>query len=124
MDSREDSELLPTRLNAEPPVFRGCSISELIVLAGLSAAIFIPLSVILLSFVGYAMMGIGIGSLLSIAGIVAGATQLQKMKRGRPLGYYQLQIALFFDHAGIKKLGIIKQSGHWRIGRTSNDRKI
>jgi len=124
MDSREDSELLPTRLNAEPPVFKGCSISELIVLAGLSAAIFIPLSVILLSFVGYAMMGIGIGSLLSIAGIVAGATQLQKMKRGRPLGYYQLQIALLFDNAGIKKLGVIKQSGHWRIGRTNNDRKI
>jgi conjugative transfer region protein (TIGR03750 family) len=124
MDNRDDSEMLPTRLNAEPPVFRGCSISELLAIAGLSVAICVPVSILLLSFIGYAMMGIGVGSLLSIGGVVVGATMLQKMKRGRPIGYYQLQIALMFDKAGIKKLPIIKRSGHWGIGRKNNARKI
>ncbi len=117
---REDSELLPTRLNVEPPVFRGCSLSELIMLAGISAAILIPLSIIVLSMVGYAMMGIGIGSLATIGGVVMGATRLQKMKRGRPIGYYQLQIALMLDNTGIKKTSLVRRSGFWSIGRTKD----
>lgn len=120
MDDRDDSEMLPTRLNKEPPVFRGCSISELIALTGISALILIPTCVVVLAMFGYAMMGVGIGMLATIGGVVVGATQLQKMKRGRPLGYYQLQIALMLDKSRIKKTGLILKSGFWSIGRNNN----
>lgn len=116
---KENKEILPTRLNVEPPVFRGCSMTELQTIAGLSALTIIPTCVILLSFVGYAMMGVGLGFLASIGGIVIGATQLQKMKRGRPIGYYQLQIGIALDKYGIKKNGLIRRSGYWRVGRTN-----
>lgn len=120
MEDRNDHEMLPTRLNKEPPVFRGCSISELITLTGIAAVILVPACVMVLAVLGYAMMGVGIGMLATIGGVVAGATQLQKMKRGRPLGYYPLQIALMLDNLGIKKIGVIRSSGYWSIGRTEN----
>lgn len=123
-NNRDDSELLPTRLNQEPPVFRGCSLSELVTLAGISAVILIPLCIIVMTLFGYPMMGIGIGSLSVIGGVVGGATQLQAMKRGRPDGYYQLQIALVLNRLGIKKAGLITRGGHWGIGRTKDARSI
>jgi len=109
-----EEEILPKRLNMEPPVYRGCSISELMMLGGISAAVCVPSFILILAFFGYAMMGLGIGCLASIGGIVLGARLLQKMKRGRPEGYYQLQIALAIDKLGIKKLGIVRNSGFGR----------
>lgn len=93
--------------------------SELQAIAVLSVLTIIPTCVVLLSFVGYAMMGVGLGFLASIGGVVLGATQLQRMKRGRPIGYYQLQISIALDNSGIKRNGLIRRSGYWRVGRTN-----
>ena len=117
---RDDSELLPQRLNTEPSVFRGCSLSEVLVLALIFSALLIPISIILLSLVGYALMGVGIGVLLAMGSTFIGATLLQKLKRGRPIGYYRLQIVLLLDKFGLRKSGITKRSGKWVIGRSSN----
>ena len=115
---RHDSELLPQRLNTEPPVFRGCSLSEVLTLACIFSALMIPVCIVLLSLVGYALMGVGIGVLLAMAGTVVGATFLQKKKRGRPIGYYRLQILLLLDKLGIRKMDLTKRSGKWVIGRS------
>ena len=37
--SMERNELLPLRLNAEPSIFRGCSLSELMMLVTIGAAV-------------------------------------------------------------------------------------
>ena len=118
-EPNELDELLPIRLNSDPPVFRGCSLSELLFVAAISAVVLIPILVVLLGFFGYAMMGVGLGFLSTIGGVVFGATVLQKLKRGRPIGHYQLQIILLLDKLSIKKAGLITRGGHWSIGRTN-----
>ena len=103
MESQQANELLPVRLNAEPSIFRGCSLSELMLLVTVGGIALVPGSVIVCGLFGYLMMGVGIGLLLVIAWVVIGATVLQKLKRGRPLGYYQLRLRLCDAHHEIAK---------------------
>lgn len=116
-DELSSNELLPTRLNAEPAIFRGCSLSELMLLAMTGAIIWIPFWVIVCGMIGYLMMGVGVGVLSIIAWVFVGGTLLQKAKRGRPIGYYQLRIRLMLEDRGIRKTGFIRQSHHWDLGR-------
>ena len=95
--SMDRNELLPLRLNAEPTIFRGCSLSELMMLVTTGAVVLVPASIIICGLFGYLMMGVGIGLLLIIAWVVIGATVLQKLKRGRPLGFYQLRLRLWLE---------------------------
>jgi len=113
--------LLPLRLNAEPTIFRGCSLSELMVLVSVGAIVLIPSSVVICGFFGYLMMGVGIGLLLVIAWVVIGATVLQKLKRGRPLGYYQLRLRLWLEDFHLLRPTFIRQSQVWDIGRSVRD---
>lgn len=113
----EVNELLPLRLNAEPSIFRGCSISELMLLVTVGCITLIPLSVIVCGLLGYLMMGVGIGLLLVIAWVVMGAMILQKLKRGRPLGYYQLRLRLWLEDLYLLRRSFIRQGQVWDIGR-------
>ena len=113
--------LLPLRLNAEPTIFRGCSLSELMLLVSVGTIALIPSSVIVCGFFGYLMMGVGIGLLLVIAWVVIGATVLQKLKRGRPLGYYQLRLRLWLEDFHLLRPTFIRQSQVWDIGRSVRD---
>ena len=113
-----DNELLPTRLNGEPNIFRGCSLSELMFLSAVGALIWIPFWLIVCGLLGYLMMGFGIGVLSIIGWVFLGATILQKMKRNKPNGYYQLRIQLMLENKGLKKTGFIRESRGWDIGRS------
>jgi len=115
--SQEINELLPLRLNVEPPIFRGCSLSELMLLVTIGALSLVPCSVIVCGLLGYLMMGAGIGLLLVIGWVVLGATVLQKLKRGRPLGFYQLRLRLWMEDLHIRQSPFIRQSQVWDIGR-------
>lgn len=118
MDSRQEiNELLPVRLNAEPSIFKGCSLSELILLVTAGGVVLVPGSVIVCGLFGYLMMGVGIGLLLVIAWVVIGATVLQKIKRGRPLGYYQLRLRLQLEDLRLLRSSFIRHSRVWDIGR-------
>ena len=57
--SNERNELLPLRLNAEPAIFRGCSLSELMLLVTIGSITLVPLSIIICGLFGYLMMGVG-----------------------------------------------------------------
>lgn len=112
-----DNELLPTRLNAEPSIFRGCSLSELMLLAASGAIVWIPFWLIICGLLGYLMMGVGVGVLSIIGWVFVGGTLLQKAKRGRPIGYYQLRIRLWLEDRGLFKTGCIRASRIWDLGR-------
>ena len=112
------NELLPNRLNAEPSIFRGCSLSELMLLTGVGLAIWIPTCLIVCGLFGFLMMGVGIGILSTLAWVFIGATILQKMKRGRPIGYYQLKIRLMLEDRGLVAPQFMRGSQVWDIGRS------
>lgn len=114
---RESNELLPLRLNAEPSIFRGCTLSELMVLVLMGGASLVPLAVIICGLLGYLMMGVGIGLLCVIGWVVIGATILQKLKRGRPLGYYQLRLRLWLEDRYVRRSIYIREGRVWDVGR-------
>ena len=112
------SDILPNRLNAEPAIFKGCSSSELGVIVGVAALIWLPVSLLLAGLMGAVTMGFGIAGVGVVATVIATATLFQRLKRGRPDGYYQQQIAIHLDDRGLRRSPFIRRSGAWDIGRS------
>lgn len=116
MSDRDD--ILANRLNTEPAIFKGCSSSELGVIVGVAALIWLPVSLLLAWLMGAVTMGFGIAGVGVVATVVVMATLFQRLKRGRPDGYYQQRIAIHLDHHGLRRSPFIRRSGAWDIGRS------
>lgn len=119
MQHPENSEhLLAARLDTEPVIFRGCSSSELGMIVGVAAAVWLPLSFLLAGLLGAFTMGAGIAMVGVLATAFVMATVFQRLKRGRPDGYYQQRLRLKLEDLGLRRSGFIRRSGAWDIGRT------
>lgn len=116
MSERDD--ILPNRLNAEPAIFKGCTSSELGVIVGVAALIWLPVSLLLAGLMGAVTMGFGIAGVGVVATVIATATLFQRLKRGRPDGYYQQRIAIHLDDRGLRRSPFVRRSGAWDIGRS------
>lgn len=116
MAARDD--ILAERLNAEPAIFKGCSSSELGVIVGVSALVWLPVSLMLAGIAGAVTMGFGLAGIGVVATVLFTASLLQRLKRNRPDGYYQQRMVIWFDGHGIKRSPFVRRSGAWDIGRT------
>lgn len=114
----EGDSILADRLNVEPVIFKGCSASELGVIVGVAAAIWLPLSLLLAGLAGVITMGFGLAGIGIVATVLGTARLFQRLKRNRPDGYYQLRLILWLDHHGLRRAPFIWRSGAWDIGRT------
>lgn len=118
----QHNEILADRLNEQPTIFRGCSSQELVTIAWVSAVIWIPICVMLSSMLGYAMVGFSLGAIGVGCTVFVTATIFQKLKRGKPFGYYQQLFACFLEDKHIWRSKFIRKTGVWSLGRT--ERKI
>jgi len=118
MTDRHD--ILADRLNAEPVIFKGCSSSELGVIVGVAALVWLPVSLILAWLAGAVTMGFGIAGVGIVATVLLMASLFQRLKRNRPDGYYQQQIVLWLDDRGLKRSPFVRRSGAWDIGRSAH----
>lgn len=116
----ERHDILADRLNAEPAIFKGCSSSELGVIVGVAALVWLPVSLILAWLAGAATMGFGIAGVGIVATVLLMASLFQRLKRNRPDGYYQQQIVLWLDERGLKRSPFVRRSGAWDIGRSAH----
>ncbi len=116
MSGRDD--ILADRLNAEPAIFKGCSSSELGVIVGVAALVWLPVSLLLAGLMGAVTMGFGIAGVGVVATVIVVAGLFQRLKRGRPDGYYQQRIAIRLHESGLRRSPFIRRSGAWDIGRT------
>ena len=114
----QGDDILADRLNVEPSIFRGCSSSELGVIVGVAALIWLPVSLLLAGLMGAVTMGFGIAGVGVVATVVVMASLFQRLKRGRPDGYYQQQNMIWLDDHGLRRSTFIRRSGAWDIGRT------
>jgi conjugative transfer region protein (TIGR03750 family) len=114
----DPQEILADRLNAEPVIFRGCSSSELGMIVGVSVLVWLPLSLLLAWLLGAITMGFGIAGVGVVATVVVCATLFQRIKRGRPEGYYQQRIRIRLHDLGLHRSPWVRRSGAWDIGRT------
>jgi len=113
-----DHETLADRLNAEPAIFKGCSSSELGMIVGLAIVVWLPLSLLLAWLLGAITMGFGIAGVGVVATVVVMATLFQRIKRGRPEGYYQQWLRIRLQTMGLYRTPWVLRSGSWDIGRT------
>ena len=112
-------DILADRLNAEPAIFKGCSSSELGVIVGVAALVWLPVSLVLAGLIGAVTMGFGLAGVGVVATVVVTATFFQRLKRNRPDGYYQQRFAIWLHDKGLRRSTLIRRSGSWDIGRTS-----
>lgn len=117
MSARDD--ILAERLNAEPAIFKGCSSSELGIIAMVAALIWLPVSLLLAGLMGAVTMGFGLAGVGVVATLIVTASLLQRLKRGRPDGYYQQRIRFLLADAGLHRAPFIRRTGTWDIGRTT-----
>ena len=116
MSDRDD--ILADRLNVEPMIFKGCSSSELGIIVGVAALVWLPVSLLLAGLMGAVTMGFGLAGVGVVGTVIAMATLFQRLKRGRPDGYYQQQISIWLADHGLRRSPFIRRSGAWDIGRT------
>ena len=116
----ERHDILADRLNAEPAIFKGCSSSELGIIVGVAALVWLPVSLILAWLAGAVTMGFGIAGVGIVATVLLMASLFQRLKRNRPDGYYQQQIVLWLDDRGLKRSPFVRRSGAWDIGRSAH----
>ena len=114
------NDILADRLNAEPAIFKGCSSSELGVIVGVAALVWLPVSLTLAGLAGVVTMGFGIAGVGIVASVLLMASLFQRLKRNRPDGYYQQQIVIWLDDHGLKRSPFVRRSGAWDIGRSAH----
>ncbi|MCP5023351.1 MAG: TIGR03750 family conjugal transfer protein [bacterium] len=117
MSERDD--ILADRLNVEPVIFKGCSSSELGMIVGVAALIWLPVSLLLAGLMGAVTMGFGLAGVGVVGTVIVMASLFQRLKRGRPDGYYQQQLSIWLSDHGLRHSPFIRRSGSWDIGRTS-----
>ncbi len=115
MSARDD--ILADRLNVEPTIFKGCSSSELGTIVGVAALIWLPVSLLLAGLMGAVTMGFGLAGVGVVGTVIVMAKLFQRLKRGRPDGYYQQQIIIWLADHGLRRTPFIRRSGSWDIGR-------
>ena len=118
MPGRDD--ILADRLNVEPTIFKGCSSSELGIIVGVAALVWLPASLLLAGLMGAVTMGFGLAGVGVVATVIVMATLFQRLKRGRPDGYYQQQASIWLTDHGLRRSAFIRRSGAWDIGRTGH----
>ena len=109
---------LADRLNVEPAILKGCSSSELGIIVTLAVILWLPLSVLLAWAMGAPSMGLGIAGIAIVGTVVVTAFVFQRLKRGRPDGYYQQQFMIGLSNLGLRRSPFINRNGSWSIGRS------
>ena len=115
MTDRHD--ILAERLNAEPAIFKGCSSSELGVIVGVAALVWLPLSLMAAKLAGAITMGFGMAGIGIVATVLVMASVFQRLKRNRPDGYYRQWFVRWLDERGLRRAPFVHRSGPWDIGR-------
>ncbi len=106
------------RVNVEPSILNGMTFTEAKVIAGLSLALFFAIGGLIFAVtrVWQALL------LLAVFGPATvlwfSSTYLQRIKRGRPDGYYSQAIHLWLSEHSLAKPQFIRHHGHWDLGRT------
>jgi conjugative transfer region protein (TIGR03750 family) len=112
-----DHGVLAERVIAEPVIFRGCASSELGLLLGAAVAFWLPAALLLSLLIGAPALSVGLaaGGILATVWLAAGI--LQRLKRGRPEGYYQQGLTVWLHQHHLKRSPLILRSGVWDVGR-------
>ena len=113
----DDADLLADRVDVEPPIFKGCSSSELGALLLAAIALWAPLSLLLAALAGRLPFALAILAVGVIGSVYLGALALQRVKRDRPDHYYLHALQRLAHRHGLRRARFLWRSGWWDIDR-------
>lgn len=116
-DLSDDPNLMADRVDIEPPIFRGCSSSELIYLVIAVMTACVPISLLAAWLVGRPATIVGVLVVGGVAGTWLGAGVFERLKRGRPDHYYVHAFRRRMRRIGLGSSPIVWRSGRWDIFR-------
>ncbi len=117
--SRQLRPLLATRLNGEPPIYRGCTSSELMGILIACLCVWGPIGLLAgwLVFDATAF-GLGVAVVGAVASFLCLTSVFRQLKRGKPEGYYVQRLARTAGALGVYRHGAVTRTGVWRLGRS------
>jgi conjugative transfer region protein (TIGR03750 family) len=114
----EDSDVLADRVDIEPPIFKGCSSSELLAMLVVAILMWIPLSLLFAFAIGKVAYALAILAVGVIGSVVLGASFFQRIKRNRPDHYYVHGAMRLLHASRLHTFPLVWRSGFWDIDRS------
>ena len=108
---------LTDRVNAEPAILHGMSVSEAKVIFLVSFAVFSVIAVVVMVFTHIWQLLLGIGLFGPLLTLWYGSQYLEVIKRGYPDAYYTQAIHRWLADRGIVEAHFMLYSGQWSLGR-------
>jgi len=115
---------IPDRLISDPIVFRGMTDVEVMWSAAIGAAVWVPISCLVLAFFGKAMFGLALGAGLTLLTVMYAGKRLTDMKRNMPDGLHTVFIKKWLQEKGIASSGYINKSQVWDIRRSKKVERV
>ncbi|MEW8015099.1 MAG: DUF3487 family protein [Candidatus Sedimenticola endophacoides] len=109
--------VLADRVDGEPPAVLGLSATELMIVFSVVALVLLPFLLVLGALLHAIEIVLALTGFVFLIGVWVGAIIFRRLKRGRPLGYYQVRFSIL----GQRLFGgrrFILRSGPWDVGRT------
>ncbi len=106
------------RINNEPVIFRGLSSSELKIGLIVTLMVLLPVCLFIGYLLGEILVGLGMIGIFTLISMLFMGTIFQRIKRGRPDGFYQQKTAVILNQVGVKSSPAVKYTGRWSNGRS------
>lgn len=100
-------DMLPDRLNRIPVVYKGMSINELLLLAGVGSVIGLGVGLILFIVSGMWVLIVSMVIFMPLPMIFIGGNRIAKLKRGRPDTWFARYIDLLMAKQGFNSNKLI-----------------
>lgn len=106
------------RVNVEPPILNGMTVSEAQVIALASLAVFVLIGGVLFAVTRRWQFLLLLGIFGPAVTLWFASLYLARIKRGRPDAYYKHRIHLWLAARGLAKPRYITHDGWWSLGRS------
>jgi len=114
----DDGDVLADRVDIEPPIFKGCSSSELLAMLLVAVVVWIPLSLLFGLAIGKLAFALAVLAVGVIGSMYLGAVFFQRIKRNRPDHYYVHAVMRALHLSKLRSCPLTWRSGYWDIGRS------
>jgi conjugative transfer region protein (TIGR03750 family) len=106
------------RVNVEPAIIRGMTVTEAKLIFLVTFPLCILLGVVLLMITGFWQFILMLSIIGPLVSLWVASGYLQKIKRGRPDGYYTQAIHLWMAKRGLATNQFLSHNGQWDLGRS------
>jgi conjugative transfer region protein (TIGR03750 family) len=105
------------RVNVEPAILRGMTISEAQIVASVSLVAFLVLGAILWRLTGFWQIVLILGIFGPSACLWYASSYLAQVKLNRPDAYYTQAIHIWWANLGVVSCKFTRHTGYWSLGR-------